>query len=213
MIRLLIADDHQMLKDGLKALLNNNEDIRIMGEANNGLEVLEILSKIPMDVVMLDINMPIMDGIETCKKIKQLHPLTKILVLTMYEEGNLISKIVKNGATGYILKNTGKDKLIEAIKTVYGGGTYFSDRVKDALIASMVSEKNKNNQSYIPSLTRREREIIELIVYENTTHEIAEKLFISEKTVETHRKNLLQKLNARNTAGLVRIAIQKGLVK
>jgi DNA-binding NarL/FixJ family response regulator len=213
MIKLLIADDHQMLKDGLIALLKDNKEIEIVAEASNGIEVLEMMNKYLVDVVILDINMPIMDGIVTCRKIKQMHPLVKILVLTMYDEGKLISKIVKNGATGYILKNTGKEKLIEAIKTVHNGGTYFSEQVKAALIASLVSEKSKNNHSYIPILTRREKEIIELIVYEYTTHEIAEKLFISEKTVETHRKNLLQKLNTRNTAGLVRVAIQRGLVE
>jgi len=213
MIRLLIADDHQMLKDGIKAMLKDNDEIDVFAEASNGIEVLAVMDKNPADVVLLDINMPVLDGIETCKKLKQMFPLVKILALTMYDEGNLITKMVKNGARGYILKNTGKEKLIEAIKTVYNGGTYFSDRVKDALISSMVLEKNKNNNSFIPSLTRREKEIIELIVNEFTTHEIAEKLFISEKTVETHRKNLLQKLNARNTAGLVRIAMEKGLIK
>jgi DNA-binding NarL/FixJ family response regulator len=212
MIRLLVADDHQVLKDGIKAMLKENDEIEIMGEAGNGLEVLEILDKHPADVVLLDINMPVLDGIETCRKIKDLHPTIKVLALTMYDEGNLIAKMVKNGAMGYILKNTGKDKLIEAIKTIHEGRTYFSARVKDALITSMVTEKNTNSSSFMPSLTRREKEIIELIVNEYTTHEIADKLFISEKTVETHRKNLLQKLNARNTAGMVRIAIEKGLV-
>jgi DNA-binding NarL/FixJ family response regulator len=202
-----------MLKDGLKAMLKDNEEIEVIAEASNGLEVLEVMDKNPADVVLLDINMPVLDGLETCKKLKQIFPMAKILVLTMYEEGNLISKMVKYGAKGYILKNTGKEKLIEAIKTVYQGGTFFSDRVKDALISSMVSAKKKAGNSFLPGLTRREKEIIGLIVNEYTTHEIAEKLFISEKTVETHRKNLLQKLNARNTAGLVRIAMEKGLVK
>ncbi len=212
MIKLLIADDHQMLKDGLKAMLKDNKEIDVVAEANNGIEVLEKMANAKADVVLLDINMPVLDGIETCKKLKQMFPLVKILALTMYDEGNLISKMVKNGAKGYILKNTGKEKLIEAIKTIYSGGTYFSDRVKDTLITSMVSGKTKKSSSFIPGLTRREKEIIELIVNEYTTHEIAEKLFISEKTVETHRKNLLQKLNARNTAGLVRIAMEKGLI-
>ena len=156
--------------------------------------------------------MPVMDGVETCKKLKKMHPLVKILALTMYDEGAMISKMVKSGAMGYILKNTGKEKLIEAIKTVYEGATYFSDRVKETLITSMTTGKKTTNSYFIPNLTRREKEIIELIVYEYTTNEIAEKLFISEKTVETHRKNLLQKLNVRNTAGLVRIVFEKGLL-
>ena len=212
MIRLLIADDHQILKDGLRAVFLDNKEIKVVAEASNGIEALEKLDNTQVDVVLLDINMPVMDGIETCKKIKQLHPLVKILVLSMSEEGILISKMMRNGAKGYILKKTGKEKLIEAIKMVHSGGIYFSKQVKDALINSMVSGKNKKNGSYIPRLTGRENEIIDLIVNEYTTFEIAQKLFISEKTVETHRKNLLQKLNVRNTAGMVRIAVERGIV-
>jgi len=211
MIRLLIADDHQVLKDGIKAMLRESGEIEVAGEASNGMEVLEVAGKTPVDVVLLDISMPLMDGVETCKKLKQLQPLIKVLALTMYDEGTLISRMVRNGATGYILKNTGKEKLIEAIKAVYRGDTYFSDRIKDTLITSMVAEKSKQG-TLTPLLTRREQEIIKLIVNEYTTAEIAEMLFISTKTVETHRQNLLQKLKARNTAGLVRIALEKGLL-
>lgn len=210
MIKILIADDHQMMRDGLKAMLSDDQDIQIVAEANNGLEVLEILDKEKIDLVILDINMPVLDGVEVCKKMKKMHPMVHILALTMYEEGGLISSMIKNGAKGYILKNTGKEKLIEAVKTIYSGGTYFSDKIKETLISSMVTG-SKSSGSIIPKLTRREKEIIDLIVNEYTTTEIADKLFISEKTVETHRKHLLQKLNVRNTAGLVRIAVEKGL--
>lgn len=212
MIRLLIADDHQILKDGLKAMFLDNPEIKIVAEASNGIEVMEKLDNNAVDVVLLDFNMPIMDGIETCKKINQLHPLVKILVLSMYEDGKFISKMMRNGVNGYILKKTGKEKLIEAIKTIYSGGIYFSKQVKDALVNSIVSGKNRKNGLFIPRLTKRENEIIELIVNEYTTFEIAQKLYISDKTVETHRKNLLQKLNVRNTAGLVRIAVERGIV-
>lgn len=212
MIRLLIADDHQVLRDGLKAMLTNHRELEVVAEASNGMEVLEALEKHEVDIVLLDINMPILDGVETCKKLKKLHPFVKVLALTMYDEGTLISRMVKNGAKGYILKNTGKEKLVDAIKTVQNGDTYFSEGVKDALINSMIVEKGKSTSSYMPNLTRREKEIIKLIVNEQTTAEIAEQLFISEKTVETHRKNLLQKLNVRNTAGLVRVVLEKGLL-
>jgi len=210
MIRLLIADDHQVLKDGIKAMLRDSGEIEVAGDASNGLEVLDVAGKTPVDVVLLDISMPLMDGVETCKKLKQLHPFIKVLALTMYEESTLISRMVRNGATGYILKNTGKEELIEAIKAVYRGDTYFSDRVKDTLITTIVADKGKQGV-LTPHLTRREQDIIKLIVNEHTTAEIARMLFISEKTVETHRHNLLQKLNARNTAGLVRIALERGL--
>lgn len=212
MIKLLIADDHKMLRDGIKAITSDNDEIEIVGEAANGIEVLNLLEKIDVDVVLLDINMPHMDGVETCKKIIKLYPLIHVLALTMYDEGGLISKMVKYGAKGYILKNTGKEKLIEAIRAVYEGKTYFSDKVKDTLIMSMAPATKSNTGSFMPKLTKREKEVIHLIVNEFTTAEIAEKLFISEKTVETHRKNLLQKLNVRNTAGLVRIVMEKDLL-
>ena len=212
MIKLLIADDHKMLRDGINAMIANSNEIEIVGEASNGIEVLKLLEVIEADVLLLDINMPHMDGVETCKRVNKLYPFVNILALTMYNEGAMISKIVKQGAKGYILKNTGKEKLVEAIKAVYNGQNFFSDQVKDTLIMSMSPDKKSNSGGFIPKLTKREKEIINLIVNEFTTSEIAEKLFISEKTVETHRKNLLQKLNVRNTAGLVRMAIEKNLL-
>ena len=212
MIKLLIADDHKMLRDGINAMITDCYEIKVIGEASNGIEVLKLLELIETDVLLLDINMPHMDGVETCKKVNKLYPFVNILALTMYDEGAMISKMIKYGAKGYILKNTGKEKLIEAIKAVYNGQNYFSDRVKDTLIMSLSPEKKSNSGAFIPKLTKREKEIINLIVNEHTTSEIAEQLFISEKTVETHRKNLLQKLNVRNTAGLVRIALEKGLL-
>lgn len=210
MIRLLIADDHQVLKDGIKAMLRDSSEIEVAGDASNGMEVLDIAGKTPVDVVLLDIGMPLMDGVETCKKLKQLHPVIKVLALTMYDEGTLISRMVRNGAMGYILKNTGKEKLIEAIKAVYRGEAYFSDRIKDTMITSIIADKSKQGV-LTPHLTRREQDVIKLIVNEYTTAEIARMLSISEKTVETHRHNLLQKLNVRNTAGLVRIALERRL--
>ncbi|NER80762.1 MAG: response regulator transcription factor [Leptolyngbya sp. SIO1D8] len=212
MIQIVIADDHQMLIDGLKAMLEGEPDIAVVAVAYNGLEVLEILENTQVDVVLLDINMPVMDGVDTCKKMKKLHPLVNVLALTMYDEGGLISSMVKNGAKGYILKNTGKAELLAAIKAVHKGETFFPGKIKDILLTNMMGKKSQQSAFFIPKLTSREKEIITLIVHEFTTQEIADKLFISVKTVETHRKHLLQKLNVRNTAGLVRIAVEKGLV-
>lgn len=213
MINLLIADDHRMMLDGLTAMLKDEPDFHVAGTASNGLEVLDILEKKGIHVVLLDINMPVMDGMETCRQIKKLHPLVRILVLTMYDEGGLISGMIKNGAHGYILKNIGKEKLAEAIRAVYRGGIYFPAPVKEKLLFNLMGQKEQKTELIIPRLTRREKEIIRLIVDEQTTQEIADQLFISVKTVESHRKHLLQKLNVRNTAGLVRTAIEKGLLK
>ena len=212
MIRVLIADDHQMLREGIISMILGSSEIEIVGQAANGIEVLNMLEKTEVDVLLLDINMPHMDGVETCKKVHKLYPLVNVIALTMYDEGALITKMVRNGAKGYILKNTGKEKLTAAIRTVYNGKNFFSDSVKDALFMSMSPVLKSNSGAFIPKLTKREKEIITLVINEFTTAEIAEKLFISVKTVETHRKNLLQKLNVRNTAGLVRIALEKDLL-
>ncbi len=212
MINIIIADDHQMMIDGLTSLLREEQDIRIAGTATNGLEVLKILEDTKADIVLLDINMPLMDGVDTCKQIRKLHPTVTVLALSMYDEGGLITSMIKNGAKGYILKNTGKEKLLNAIHALYKGGSYFPESIKEKLLSSMMKEKGRSTSALLPKLTKREKEIIRLIVNEQTTQEIADKLFISIKTVESHRKNLLQKLNVRNTAGLVRIAIEKGLV-
>lgn len=211
MIKVFIADDHKMMRDGLKALLTNVQDIKVLGEAANGMEVLEFIAVNQVDVLILDINMPGLDGVEVCKAINKKKHDVKILALTMYNEASMIANLIKNGASGYILKNAGKDKLELAIKKVFAGEQYFSEEVKETYFSGLLPKENKQGKSAIPKLTRREKEIISLILKEFTTAEIAEKLFISEKTVETHRMHLLQKFNVRNTAGLVRLAVEQGL--
>lgn len=212
MIKVLIADDHQMLIDGIKAMLSEEGHIIVAAEAYNGIEALEMLEKYPADVVLLDINMPVMDGVEACQQIKKLHPSVRILALTMYNEGSIVSQMLQSGVHGFILKNTGKINLIEAITEVYEGRTYFDQQVKEALMKSMMPDK-KLSVSFLPKLTRREKDILRLIVLENSAQEIADKLFISPNTVETHRRHLLEKLNVKNSAGLVRIALEKKLVE
>ncbi len=213
MINLVIADDHQMMIEGLMAMLKDEENIDIVGIASNGLEVLEILEQQSAHIVLLDINMPVMDGVDTCKRIKKMHPMVKVLALTMYDEGGLITSMIKSGAKGYILKNTGKSQLLEAIHALFDGSTYFPEKIKEKLLSSMMNERSHTSFTVLPKLTRREKEIIRLIVNEKTTQEIADLLFISMKTVETHRKNLMEKLSVRNIAGLVRIAVEKGLIE
>jgi len=150
-----------------------------------------------------------MDGLELCKAILKQNPQTKVLTLTTFNEVSFITRIIKNGASGYLLKNTDKEELIEAIKTVYKGEQFLAKEVKEKLIASSFG---KEDSAFIPKLTRREKEVLKLIIDEMTTKEIAQKLFISNATVETHRLHLLNKLGVRNTAGLVKVALQKGLV-
>jgi DNA-binding NarL/FixJ family response regulator len=211
MIRIVIADDHQIFVDGLKALLGEEKDIQIVGEASNGQQVLAILADTPADMVLMDINMPGLDGLAATRKIHEQYPNVQVLALSMHDSSQYISDMMQAGASGYILKNTGKAELVEAIQSIHAGSPYYSPGVTATIMQSLRVSRRDDSKSTI-ELSKREIEVIKLIAEELTTQEIAEKLFISQHTVETHRKNLLSKLNVRNTAGLVKYALQKGLV-
>ncbi len=209
MIRVLIVDDHQVVLDGIQSMLEQEEDISIAGKSMNGTDALEFLKINPVEIALIDINMPGMDGIELCKAIRKKHPDIKVLALTTFNEVSFITNMMKSGASGYLLKNTTKEELITAIKTIQKGEQYLAREVQEKLISASFGKKDT---LYIPKLTRREKEVLKLILEEFTTKEIAKKLFISTATVETHRLHLLNKLGVRNTAGLVKVAIEKGLV-
>jgi DNA-binding NarL/FixJ family response regulator len=211
MIRVLIADDHQMFVDGLKSLLVEEKEMHVVGEAKNGYEVLEICDQEQVDIVIMDINMPLMDGIQTSRKLSKKHPSVKILGLSMYNDRDYISDILKAGALGYVLKNTGKESLLSAIATLQSGSSYLSEEVSKTLLSSFM--KNHSGDQMIEKLSDREREVLDCIASGLTTHEIGEKLFISKNTVETHRKNLLYKLKAKNTAELVNNAYKQRLIQ
>lgn len=209
MINLLVADDHQVVIDGLRSLLSLEADFNVVGEALNGKMVLEALKDQKVDVVLLDINMPVMDGIETAKFMREHYPDVKILILTMYNKPEFIRNILEAGASGYVLKNAGKEELIDAIRKVEKGEEYFSISVTKTMMESFRSGSDSNKVE----LTKRERGVLTLIAEGDKTSEIAEKLLISTHTVDTHRYNLLSKLNIKNTAGLVRYAIKNGFTK
>ena len=213
MIKIIIADDHQLFIDGIKSLVKTMKNMEIVAEVNNGKELLEVLEKTTCNIVLMDINMPEMDGIEATKLVKTKHPLLKILMLTMFSSRDYIEKLLRAGADGYILKNTGKAELQEAIETLMNGESYFSKEVTERIMEGLQKKKNMEKSTYLVELTEREIDVLKLIVQEFTTAEIAEKLFISTHTVETHRKNLISKLNVRNIAGLVKYAMQNGLVE
>jgi len=205
--RLIIADDHQMFIDGVKALLQDTKEIQVTGSANNGRELLEKMGDTEADIVLMDIGMPELDGIETTQIISLKYPQIKIIALTMYDDYNKITKMLKAGASGYVLKNTSKKELIEAILIVAGGGVYYSDKV----IINAMQTISAENGPPVSKLTEREIEIIKLIVKSLTNKQIADELSISELTVNTHRKNAMRKLSIKNTAGLVKFAIEQGL--
>ncbi len=208
MIRVLIADDHQMFIDGLKSLLERESGIEITGSANNGTQALECIEAQKPDVVLLDINMPEMNGINTTALIRKKYPAVKVLILTMYKTKGFINGLTRTGAAGYILKNTSHSELMEAIRTVAAGGTFFSKEVAETL-----SDKKPRFEVHSDaSLSKREIEIIREIAKGLTTKQIAEKLFISYYTIETHRKNILSKLQLTNTAEVILYASQSGLL-
>jgi len=220
----MVADDHQLFIEGLKALLRESKDIVLAGEAENGQKLLELLQTDIPDVILMDIKMPVMDGVAATRKVKELYPQIKILALTMNEDPIFISEMLKCGASGYLLKNTGKEELIGAIKKVYAGEKFLSNEVSNKLIEKMFSnDSSMGSSNNMPGsnpaygrkveITKRELEIIRLIAKEMTNTEIAAHLNNSPMTVITHRKNLLRKLGVKNTAGLIRYAVQNKLLE
>lgn len=215
MIRVMIADDHNMFVEGIESILDGHEHIQVVSKCYTGTEVFEKISEAKPDVVLLDINLPGMNGLEVCQKLSKEYPDVKVLALSMHNEESFVTEILKYGAQGYILKNTGKKELISAIETVHSGQSYFSDEVTETIMKSLVNQRtgNKKSATLAPKISRREKDVLELIVKEHTTQEIADTLFISLKTVESHRRSLLTKMGVRNTAGLVRVALENHLVK
>ena len=214
MIRVLIADDHTMFVDGIESILIQEQQIKVIAKCFDGKSVFDILKTKEIDVILLDINLPEMNGIEVAKKLTKDFPKIKILALSMFNEESYVTEILRNGALGYILKNTGRTELIKAIETVYSGETYFSKDVTETIMGSLMKKTTvKKSASFlVPKISRREKEVLILIVKEHTTQEIADMLFISLKTVESHRSSIISKLNVRNTAGLVRAAIEHRLL-
>ena len=208
MIKVYIVDDHKMVIEGMQLLLKNETDIKVVGNALSGEAAIENIPNTDMDVVLLDINMPGINGIETCKELLKIKPELKIIAISMHKESSLIKLMLSNGAKGYVLKNAGQDEVITAIHTVFEGEMYLDETVNGIVVNSVVNGTKRKVESPFPTLSKREKEILGLILEEHTTQEIAEKLFISFGTVETHRRNMLIKTGARNTAGLVRIALE-----
>ena len=213
MINILLVDDHQIVIDGLKGLLEENESIGTLYEALNGEEAIRIVNEDTIDLILLDVNLPDKSGFDICQELKSKDQCPKIIALTMYGNAGYINKMIKAGVDGYLLKNTGREELLEAIHNIMKGERYFSKEVTDILVSGMQEVKKPKTSDFIQKLTRREKEILQLIVDEHTTDEIAGKLFISSTTVISHRKSLLRKLNAKNVAGLVKKAFEFGLLK
>ncbi|MGI9548334.1 MAG: response regulator [Flavobacteriaceae bacterium] len=210
MIKVAILDDHPMVLKGIESMLEDSREIEISATYNRKVHLLDGFKSGLPDVLLLDINLPDGNGLEIGKELNKTYPDVRIIGLSNYSEPGFIKNMLRNGASGYLLKNTDKQELVAAIKTVYQGEIYLPRTVRDILLSDSIG--SPTTTGFIPKLTRREKEVLQLIAKEHTNQEIANKLYISTKTVESHRNNLLQKLGVRNTAGLIKSAMEKGLI-
>jgi DNA-binding NarL/FixJ family response regulator len=213
-MRILIADDHEIFLDSLSMLIATFPDVEIVGNCKNGLEVLSFLQNQTIDLLVTDYKMPLMSGIELTLQLRQKYPQIKVLMLSVSEEAEMIREAFQAGVWGYMMKKSGKAELQKAIETIKNGQRYFSESVVFELMRLGLTDNIPQNeiQQEFNQLTEREIEIIKLITNELSSQEIAEKLFIAPKTVETHRHNILKKLGLKNTVGLIKYALKNGLV-
>lgn len=212
-IKLFLVDDHKMIREGLKNFLLDDEAFEIVGEAEHGKKCLQLLEENnDIDILLTDVNMPEMDGLELVQNVKEKYPNIKIMALTMLGESQHIKKMLAEGAMGYLLKNCSEQELITGIKMVHSGGTYYSPEVTNAIINNIRKVKpQKSSVALEVPLSERETEVLHLILKEKTNKEIAEELFISVRTVDAHKRNLLDKTGSKNLAGLILYAIDKDL--
>lgn len=211
-IKIVIADDHHILLDGLKAMLAKQSDISVAATYENGEHLLDELNKVKPDLALVDINMPGMKGPELTQKIKELNPSIQVITLSMYDDAVHIMEMIEAGVSGYLLKNVNDQELIDAIRQVHNGKMYFSSEVSEKITSLVMQQQKKLQEPEKPKLTGRELEILKLVADENSNAEIAEKLFISERTVETHRKNMLRKTNNKTIVGLIKYAMEEKLI-
>ncbi|HLE32001.1 MAG TPA: response regulator transcription factor [Bacteroidota bacterium] len=210
-IKILLADDHALIRTGIKNLLEGHSEFKVVGEASDGDEALQKAKSLSPDVVIIDISMPKLSGIEATRQIVKRHPSTRVLVLTMHENAEYVYQIFKAGAGGYILKNAGKEELIDAIRSVADGKRFVGRHVSELMISEYMKKADERDGSAgQTALTSREREILELIAQGLNNQQIGERLFISPRTVDTHRTNIMQKLHVHDAANLVRYALEHG---
>lgn len=202
-VRVFIVDDHYMVIEGIRSLLQNEKDIEWMGHATNAASCLGFLKMQQPDIIFMDVNLPDLSGTELCRQVKQLYPAVLVIGLSTFNQQPVVRNMMENGASGYVLKNATKAELLNAIAEVMAGKTYLSMEVAVSL---------RKQTEELPLVSRREREVLQLIADGFTNAEIAEKLFISVPTVNTHRKSLLEKFKVNNTAGLIKLAVKHNLV-
>jgi DNA-binding NarL/FixJ family response regulator len=205
MINLFIIDDHQMIIEGIHSLLQDEPDIHWMGSAKSPEDLMDFLKKDQPDILLMDINLPVKSGLDLCKEVKEKYPAIQIIGLSTSDQPSVIRKMQENGASGYLLKDASKQEIITGLRQVNKGKDFVSFSVAQAL-------KKKSNNDNLPALTKREKEILELIAEGFTNHEIAARLFLDVTTIDSHRKNMLTKFNVNNTAALIKITVSNHLI-
>ncbi len=213
-MRVLLAEDHTIVRQGIAALLRAEGDIEVVGEASNGLEAIELAKKLGPDVVLMDIGMPQLNGLETTREIKKRFPSMKILVLTMHDNEEWIFQILKAGASGYLIKDSAMNDLTSALRAVYQGDSYLSPSISKMVIEEYIRKAELGEKQGVEGLlSGREREILRLIAEGNSVPQISNLLCISKKTVEAHKTHIMEKLNIHDKVGLIKYAIRSGLTK
>ena len=212
-IKVLLAEDHTIVRKGIRSLLDNEPDIEVIGEAEDGREAVEKVEELCPDIVLMDITMPRLNGLDASRQIKKMHPEVRVLVLTMYTNEEYILQLLQAGASGYLVKQSAPEELLSAIQAAYRGDTFLSPSISKTIVEEYLrhTEKTVQDDSYA-SLTIREREVLQLITEGYSNREISETLHISVKTVGVHRVNLMEKLGIHNTTELVKYAIRKGII-
>ena len=211
-ITVVIADDHKIIRDGLRTLIESQPGMQVLAEAENGRETIKLVKELQPNVVIMDISMPDLNGIDATREIVNTIPDTKVIALSMHSDRRFVSGMLSSGASGYLLKDCAFDELAKAIRTVVTNHTYLSPMISDIVVKSYINRSPEAATENAPSLTAREREMLQLMAEGMTAKEIASHLFVSVKTVETHRRNIAQKLNINRAAELIKYAIREGLV-
>jgi DNA-binding NarL/FixJ family response regulator len=217
MTRIILADDHTILREGIRALLVAEPDFEVVGEASNGQQLLDLLATTPADVVVLDLTMPELDGFAVLPIVRLRHPNTRLLILSMLEHERYVAQALEAGAAGYILKNAAITEILHAIRTVSVGHSFICTEIGLELLRKLTLNMDKQweegHEGRQSELSARELEVLQLIAEGMTNAEIADKLFTSKRTIETHRQNIIEKTQAKNTAALIKFAVNQGLVK
>lgn len=208
---MLLADDHQLMREGLRSLVENTEGLKVVGEATNGRMAVKKVEELSPNVVVMDVSMPELNGIEATKQIREVSPNTRVIGLSMHSDRQYVGKMLEEGAHGYLLKEGAFEELETAINTVTNGRTYLSPRIADVVIENYVRGMPTEDPSAYTQLTPREREVLQLLVEGESTRKAARTLGISPKTIETHRRNIMEKLDIHNIAELTKYAIQEGI--